>query len=62
MDTLLNRSPDSDAPKRPPLPVMRRSEEETGSIGFRFVFAAADRGSNANPANRAPAQRTMLRE
>jgi hypothetical protein len=62
MDTLLNRSLDGDAQQRPPLPVMRRSEEETGSIGFRFVFAAADRGSNANPANRAPAQRTILRQ
>jgi hypothetical protein len=62
MDILLNRSPNGDGQKRPPLPVMRRSDEETGSIGFRFVFAAADRGSNANPANRAPAQRTILRE
>jgi hypothetical protein len=34
MDTLLNRSPDGNAQNRPPLPVMRRSEGETGSIGI----------------------------
>jgi hypothetical protein len=34
MDTLQNRSPAGDAQQRPPLPVMRRSEGETGSIGI----------------------------
>jgi hypothetical protein len=38
---------------RPPLPVMRRSEEGTGSIGVRYVLPRRDRGSS-NSANRAP--------
>jgi hypothetical protein len=47
MHLLLNRSPDGDAPKRPPLPVMRRSEGETGSIGvgFRALFSPDDAGN-----------------
>jgi hypothetical protein len=55
MDTLLNRSPDGDAQQRPPLPVMRRSEGEIGSIGVCYVFAAVGPSSAAQFSEAGPA-------
>ena len=56
MDILLNRSPDGDAQKRPPLPVMRRSEGETGSIGVGFgaLFSPDDAGNEKGRLKRRP--------